>query len=573
MKQIFSLFALILLIFSCQESSKSAAGGDDSADLQQINDGPFDLNKISKHWTELNILYGDSVVLSSEDDNYLGYRFEEDELGWQLIKETKYEAYKLPILSAKMVEGDLLIETDPNSLGYSESEEMIIRILNFEDGDKPLVWQISESDDRIFVNNNGVDNYEIIRDHCYDYTDYCPNENPNIGIVLEIPQDQLILPGRSLGLLTHLTDESQLNEIYKGSQIETDKSNPNWLINHVQIESNNNISIIWNKNTQQPYSATISGEKSAFKTKEGIGIGSSIHDVETAFWSLFYIYGFEIDQEIAGQLVKWNNPEHNEIQFKFKVTNDLPQEEYEQIMGSDLLASNHYLLRKAGLVVEEITVFFADPANVGETLFNMNDLVIYDNKAYYKENELYDGTRKLLHLIEEEQTDECPVVYTYDYNPLSLVGAVFSYELNEYGEFACGYSGQMIKIKTIDYITQKTLNIDDVFTESSIIEALKNDSWIQKQAEEYSVDLSSFESVDDYITFMRDLEINIEKESFAIKKFKNNENLAEVQLIGFQSSPPNKIILGLELEPKVKDFAKNSSFFLGEYNSFISPKK
>ncbi|NOQ73492.1 MAG: hypothetical protein GQ574_15915 [Crocinitomix sp.] len=575
MNRAISVCLFILLFVSCQETSNNDAIEDIPVTLPDpIKDGPFDLSTIAQNWVQLTVLYGDSVLLTAGDEVFT-YRFEPLAGGWKLVEQSEYEASDMFVKSAELKDGNLLLDLDASAMGYDADEEFIMSLLNYSNEATTIVWQCADYEPRIFVNEKGAANYKEYKNHCYDHNVYCPLENPNFGKTQDIPKEQLILPGRSVGKITYLTDKEALNSIFKGNRFEFDASNRDWPITHVIKDNDVDIAVTWNENKQLPYSITISGENSNYKTKEGIGIGSSIEDVETAFWSLFYISGFEIDNEIQGKLGKWNNPDHDQISFKFKMTEDLPQEEYEEIMGSELIASNHYLLRKAGLVVEAITIYFTDPQNIGEKIYDKKELLIFDNKAFYKGEKLYDGTEDLLALIEAEYSEDCPVDYMYDYNPLSLVGDFLSYELNEYGSIACGYSGQSVAVNTINYKTKKAVAIDDVFTTESILTALKNDSWILGQAEMYEEDLGSYDSIDELLSFVEDLHVDIEKENFTIKKFKDGGNLVEVQLVGFKTNPSmpiEKVVLGLTLEPLDKDLAKRSSFLLGTFNSFIYKK-
>ena len=305
--------------------------------------------------------------------------------------------------------------------------------------------------------------------------------------------------------------------------------------------------------------------KSVLDTIKNIGIGSTIKEVEEAYWSLFKINGFEIDQDIEGAIISWNNPNYNNIQFKFKTTKEIDSEHYENIMGDEPLFSNNEYLGEnwSNCVVDEIVVFFYGNID-GEILYQKNDLTIFNTKAYFKKTEIYDGTRELLELIEEEETEECPVDYSFKYEPLSLLGDYLSIKKTQSGVMACGTPGGSSQTYTINYKTQKKVYIDDLFTEKSILKALKNDSWVKLKVKKFNKSLSDINTVDEMFNLLSEIDdINsiVSKSSFSILDITKNKVLVRL-LLGYRSPLVDEVVLGLSLELKNKNLANLLEFSL-----------
>ena len=119
-----------------------------------------------------------------------------------------------------------------------------------------------------------------------------------------------------------------------------------------------NITIEWNDGNLTPKIIRIENLNSNWKTKEGVGIGSTIKEVEKANGKPFTIYGYEIDAYLAGTVKNWNSGNLQGLNLQFKITKEIPVEVYMEMIGDRGILSNNPLLEKAGLQVENITVGF-----------------------------------------------------------------------------------------------------------------------------------------------------------------------------------------------------------------------
>lgn len=562
------IFSVIILVslFACKQSSNT----------EKEKNTTIAISDIPKHWTQLTKNKdGAYDIFKPCNGETFQYTFKEKEGQWILNSLGLHDITEYPIINTEVNnEGDLIITVQ---LKHSEDNtEAKISIRKYSENMKMAVWEFPyEEVYETYTNELSIADYTHITQPCYECEKYCPEGNPNLYKTLTIPSDKKIKPGIRIGNLSYDTTPAEITTLFPKNSIIAHSLSPNKNEEtHIRLSKDNELFIYWTEKPYKPQYITIRGAASDFKTKEGIGIGNTIQEVEKAFWTQFQIYGFEIDRYLAGTVLKWNNPEYQQLQLKFKTTHNLPIAKYEQIMGDQPISSSFHLLKEAGLVVEEITVFFNNhKLPIGEKLYSDSGLEIFDNKAYYKHQELYNGVKKLFTLIENEETKDCPVEYNYYYHPLSLMGNYYSYELAENGTIACGIPSASTKIKTIDITSNEEVAIEDVFTENSILNALKNDSWIVSKAQEYDVALETLNSVDALYNFIESMEIIMPKTSFAIldKDEKNKELL--VRLVGFRQQPIDKVILGLSLKPKNEEDIQDLNFTIHTYDSFIFKKK
>ncbi len=179
----------------------------------------------------------------------------------------------------------------------------------------------------------------------------------------DISIDRNIIPNESVGLITSSTTKSALNKLYdKGNIRETVVfSYEGFDIKGTEVIFDNtadNITIEWNDGNLTPKIIRIKNPNSNWKTKEGVGIGSTIKEVEKANGKPFTIYGYEIDVYLAGTVKNWNSGNLQGLNLQFKITKEIPVEVYMEMMGDRGILSNNPLLEKAGLQVENITVGF-----------------------------------------------------------------------------------------------------------------------------------------------------------------------------------------------------------------------
>ena len=179
----------------------------------------------------------------------------------------------------------------------------------------------------------------------------------------DISIDRKIIPNESVGLITSSTTKSALNKLYDKENIRETVifSYEGNDIKGTEVIFDNtadNITIQWNENNLTPQIIRIENLNSNWKTKEGVGIGSTIKEVEKANGKPFTIYGYEIDAYLAGTVKNWNSGNLQGLNLQFKITKEIPVEVYMEMMGDRGILSNNPLLEKAGLQVENITVGF-----------------------------------------------------------------------------------------------------------------------------------------------------------------------------------------------------------------------
>ena len=187
----------------------------------------------------------------------------------------------------------------------------------------------------------------LISVNSYSQTD-CNVKKEDISI------DRNIIPNESVGLITSSTTKSALNKLY-------DKENIRETIKGTEVIFDNtadNITIEWNDDNLTPQIIRIENLNSNWKTKEGVGIGSTIKEVEKANGKPFTIYGYEIDVYLAGTVKNWNSGNLQGLNLQFNITKEIPGEEYMKMIGDRGIMSNNPLLEKAGLQVENISVEF-----------------------------------------------------------------------------------------------------------------------------------------------------------------------------------------------------------------------
>jgi len=179
----------------------------------------------------------------------------------------------------------------------------------------------------------------------------------------DISIDRNIIPNERVGLITSSTTKSALNKLYDKGNIREYVvfSYEGFDIKGTEVIFDNtadNITIEWNDGNLTPKIIRIKNPNSNWKTKEGVGIGSTIKEVEKANGKPFTIYGYEIDAYLAGTVKNWNSGNLQGLNLQFKITKEIPVEVYMKMMGDRGILSNNPLLEKAGLQVENITVGF-----------------------------------------------------------------------------------------------------------------------------------------------------------------------------------------------------------------------
>lgn len=202
-------------------------------------------------------------------------------------------------------------------------------------------------------------------------------------------------------------------------------------------------------------------------------------------------------------------------------------------------------------------------------------LTIEKTKATYNQIEIYNSNTEELTFINDNKVDNCNLMIDIKHNPLSLVGNYYSYEYTIASEAACGPPGSSAQIKTIDITTLKKVSITDLFTEQSIINAIKNDSWINQQSIDFHKKIAFLQDFEQTLTLLNELSMGLtftaDGFTIASKELvdgKINIRLVAREYMGFNHH--RHLQLGLWLTPKEafkKTFLTNTKFILGDYQN------
>jgi len=215
---------------------------------------------------------------------------------------------------------------------------------------------------------------------------------------------------------------------------------------------------------------------------------------------------------------------------------------------------------------------------------NEDGLTIYNSKAFYKAKEIYNSKKdKAEFFAKNEEIDGCSVIVDIYRNPLSLTDKYFSYEYYFGSEATCGKYGNDIEVETINLHTYKKISLSDLFTEKSIVKALKNDNWVLKLVNELSLtkELDSVNSFNEMLEFLNNLgydyDIKFHKSGFCLVSEKMTGGKIGIRLIGSQPLSVSyhriPLQLGLMLVPKpdFKDKLLNKTeFVLGKFKNGLT---
>lgn len=177
-----------------------------------------------------------------------------------------------------------------------------------------------------------------------------------------INESKLIVPNKKMGIVTNTTTKQDLYKICKEKNIKDTIvfSYEDIDVTGTQIiypgSPDNRIKIIWS-NDNLPERVWI--DDGDLKTISGIGIGSTISEVEKANKKSFLLNGFEIDNYLAGTAINWKNGDLMGLGIQFTTTNDLG-DDYHKIIGGKELASDDPYIQKAELVIIEVMMDFSN---------------------------------------------------------------------------------------------------------------------------------------------------------------------------------------------------------------------
>lgn len=181
------------------------------------------------------------------------------------------------------------------------------------------------------------------------------------GLRAQDAADRLIVPNERVGLVRKTTKPAALAELYGAANVAAGKvpgpegtENPGAFVFKDKPEE---LRVHFTEDGQRIELVEIVAEKSPWKTREGIGIGMGVAEVEAINGRPFLISGFGWD--LGGQIVDTRGGKLPAVNLTFSPTRQLPDAEMNRISGDGVkVASNHPLVRKAAPRVVTVHVIF-----------------------------------------------------------------------------------------------------------------------------------------------------------------------------------------------------------------------
>jgi hypothetical protein len=173
--------------------------------------------------------------------------------------------------------------------------------------------------------------------------------------------DRLIVPGERVGLIRMATKPDGLAGLYGAANVAAGpvpgpegSESPGAFVFKGKADE---LRVYFSEDGKTIWTVQIVAEKSPWKTRGGLGIGSTVAAVERANGRPFLISGFGWD--MGGLVVDWRGGALKGIGFGFNPTRELSPAEQRRISGDNVkVASNNPLVLKAAPVVSEIQVQF-----------------------------------------------------------------------------------------------------------------------------------------------------------------------------------------------------------------------
>jgi len=216
-------------------------------------------------------------------------------------------------------------------------------------------------------------------------------------------------------------------------------------------------------------------------------------------------------------------------------------------------------------------------AQNSDLLYCNQAVTITAERAVFYGKELYNAKTDLQKLVENEQSEDCKVAYSFIYNPLSLIGDYYSYESFEGGVFACGSPGSSASVRTVDVRSFEAVSLTELFTEKSIVSALKKDPWIIEQEQQSNSDFSKIKTLESFIDSINQQgSVMFESSSFAVLENSPQKHMLAVkfvgqQYIGFSHNQLFQLVLWLKPTADFeKELKQNTKFMLGTYKNGLT---
>lgn len=225
-------------------------------------------------------------------------------------------------------------------------------------------------------------------------------------------------------------------------------------------------------------------------------------------------------------------------------------------------------------------------------IFNKSLYISY-GKATYGNRAIYDIENDYLYLVNNESI-ECSIDWNTHFAPLSLIGSVFSFEVNKGGSYGCGPMEMYHMVLTIDLDSGKPVSITEFVDEKDLITALKTDKFLRTPGENQdSVSYSSFIKAFDKAQNLTELSPLIKMKyefqldsmlcHYIFLSYDSSKNLVAFRLFIQNREIPQKVdffqiglITPLKEEKKklFLNLKDGTGFFAGRYpNSLVRSKK
>ena len=218
--------------------------------------------------------------------------------------------------------------------------------------------------------------------------------------------------------------------------------------------------------------------------------------------------------------------------------------------------------------------------NTDSLLFEKRNSKIHTNKLTIGNQDLYNTQTDYENFMELEAMpdSECTSTYSSYYNPLSLIGIVYSYEWGYSDEAACGPPSNSLGVKTISIETGEEISVLEIVKEKDFVAAFKNDGWVRRMLVDNGVRINNLESLQEIIELLaKDMTgISFTPSSFCILGFAHGKvkiRFIASEYMGYNHS--KHLQLGFELPVKkaiLPLFSDDTNFYLGEFENGIKSK-
>lgn len=219
------------------------------------------------------------------------------------------------------------------------------------------------------------------------------------------------------------------------------------------------------------------------------------------------------------------------------------------------------------------TVVFGQ--NTDSLLFEKENSKVYVNKLIIDKTEVYNSQTDYEAFMKREAMpdSECTINYSSYYNPLSLVGSIYSYEWGYFDEAACGPPSNSLGVKAISLDTGEEISVLEIVEEKDFVAAFKNDSWVQRALVENGVAVDDLESLQEILDlFSKGITgIRFTPSSFCVLGFSDGKvqlRFIASEYMGYNHS--EHLQLGFELpvnKGALQTFSDSDNFYLGKYKN------